>query len=280
MKKSFIITNIVILCFIIHPLQAQLFKGEVFAGGSLSQVDGDECYGFERINAQVGAGVLWSVVEGDWLDLGLEILYNPKGALRSDTLKYNSGSFYGLYDLKLNYVEVPLMLYFTDKHRYTLGIGLAYGRLVGITEKINNIETGTTVGNGRLRWRDGYDESDRYDVTSFKTLEDLESAGLYDQTTNPPTLMVQNSNTYSKNDFSVCADFRIRIWKGLHLQLRYQYSLAPIRIRLFEEYKPYLEYNVRQQFNNQISLRVTYIFGEDLTKLNKMVQKEEKNSRR
>lgn len=280
MKKFFIITNIVILCFIIHPLQAQLFKGEVFAGGSLSQVDGDECYGFERINAQVGAGVLWSVVEGDWLDLGLEILYNPKGALRSDTLKYNSGSFYGLYDLKLNYVEVPLMLYFTDKHRYTLGIGLAYGRLVGITEKINNIETGTTVGNGRLRWRDGYDESDRYDVTSFKTLEDLESAGLYDQTTNPPTLMVQNSNTYSKNDFSVCADFRIRIWKGLHLQLRYQYSLAPIRIRLFEEYKPYLEYNVRQQFNNQISLRVTYIFGEDLTKLNKMVQKEEKNSRR
>ena len=280
MKKFFIITNIVILCFIIHPLQAQLFKGEVFAGGSLSQVDGDECYGFERINAQVGAGVLWSVVEGDWLDLGLEILYNPKGALRSDTLKYNSGSFYGLYDLKLNYVEVPLMLYFTDKHRYTLGIGLAYGRLVGITEKINNIETGTTVGNGRLRWRDGYDESDRYDVTSFKTLEDLESAGLYDQTTNPPTLTVQNSSTYSKNDFSVCADFRIRIWKGLHLQLRYQYSLAPIRIRLFEEYKPYLEYNVRQQFNNQISLRVTYIFGEDLTKLNKMVQKEEKNSRR
>lgn len=280
MKKFLIITNIVILCFIIHPLQAQLFKGEVFAGGSLSQVDGDECYGFERINAQVGAGVLWSVVEGDWLDLGLEILYNPKGALRSDTLKYNSGSFYGLYDLKLNYVEVPLMLYFTDKHRYTLGIGLAYGRLVGISEKINNIETGTTVGNGRLRWRDGYDESDRYDVTSFKTLEDLESAGLYDQTTNPPTLMVQNSNTYSKNDFSVCADFRIRIWKGLHLQLRYQYSLAPIRIRLFEEYKPYLEYNVRQQFNNQISLRVTYIFGEDLTKLNKMVQKEEKNSRR
>ncbi len=280
MKKFFIITNIVILCFIIHPLQAQLFKGEVFAGGSLSQVDGDECYGFERINAQVGAGVLWSVVEGDWLDLGLEILYNPKGALRSDTLKYNSGSFYGLYDLKLNYVEVPLMLYFTDKHRYTLGIGLAYGRLVGITEKINNIETGTTVGNGRLRWRDGYDESDRYDVTSFKTLEDLESAGLYDQTTNPPTLMVQNSNTYSKNDFSICADFRIRIWKGLHLQLRYQYSLAPIRIRLFEEYKPYLEYNVRQQFNNQISLRVTYIFGEDLTKLNKMVQKEEKNNRR
>lgn len=262
-----------------NPMNAQMFKGEVFAGGSMSQVDGDECYGYERIRGQVGAGVLWSLLDEDWLDLGLEIVYNPKGALRADTLKYNSGSYFGLYDLKLNYVEVPLMLYFTDKHRYTVGIGFSYGRLVGINEKINNVETATTVGNGRLRWRDGFNGVDGYDVTQFKTLDDLTEAGLYDETQNPPTLLVQNSNTYNKSDYSICADFRIRIWKGLHAQLRYQYSLAPIRIRLYEEYKPYLEYSVRQQYNNQISLRITYIFGEDLTKLNKAVAKEEKRSR-
>jgi hypothetical protein len=256
-----------------------MFKGEVFAGGSMAQVDGDECYGYERLNAQFGAGVLWSVLEDDWLDLSLEILYNPKGALRADTLKYNSGSFYGLYDLKLNYVEVPLMVYLTDKHRYSVGIGLSYGRLVGLNEKINKIETGTTVGNGRLRWRDGFGGVEGYDVTSFTTIDDLTEAGLYDETQNPPTLLVQNSNSYNKNDYSICADFRIRVWKGLHAQLRYQYSLAPIRIRLYEEYKPYLEYKVRQQFNNQISIRLTYIFGEDLTKLNRAVQKEEKKSR-
>lgn len=279
MKKLFLITSIVILTAFINPLKAQMFKGEVFAGGSMSQVDGDECYGYERIRGQVGAGVLWSVLDEDWLDLGLEIVYNPKGALRADTLKYNSGSFFGLYDLKLNYVEVPLMVYFTDKHRYTVGIGASYGRLVGISEKINKVETATTVGNGRLRWADGFNGVEGYDVTQFKTLDDLTEAGLYDETHNPPTLLVQNSNTYSKNDWSICADFRIRVWKGLHAQLRYQYSLAPIRIRLYEEYKPYLEYKVRQQFNNQISLRVTYIFGEDLTKLNRMIQKEEKRNR-
>lgn len=268
-----------ILFLAIPSLKAQMFKGEVFAGGSMSQVDGDECYGYERINAQVGAGVLWSVLDEDWLDIGLEILYNPKGALRRDTLKYNSGSFYGLYDLKLNYVEIPLMFYLTDKHRYTVGLGLAYGRLVGINEKINHIETGTTVGNGRLRWKDGFEGVEGFDVTKVRTIDDLTDAGLYDETQNPPTLLVQNSNTYNKSDFSVCADFRIRIWQGLHAQLRYQYSLAPIRIRLFEEYKPYLEYSVRQQFNNQISLRLTYIFGEDLTKLNRAIQKEEKKNR-
>lgn len=280
MKKLFLIVGAFILAACFNPLKAQIFKGEVFVGGSLSQVDGDECYGYERINAQVGAGVLWSVVEDDWLDLGLEILYNPKGARRADTLKYNSGSFYGLYDLKLNYVEVPLMVYFTDKHRYTVGIGVSYGRLVGISEKINNVETNTTVGNGRLRWRDGFPGIEGVDVTKFKSNEDLENPELYDESTIPPTLWVANSNTYNKNDFSICADLRIRIWRGLHAQLRYQYSLAPIRIRLFEEYTPYLEYNIRQQHNNQISLRLTYIFGEDLTKLNKEVQKQEKQNRR
>ena len=265
-----------ILFLTVTHLNAQMFKGEVFAGGSMSQVDGDECYGYERINAQIGAGVLWSVLDDDWLDLSLEILYNPKGALRGDTLKYNSGSFFGLYDLKLNYVEVPLMVYLTDKHRYSVGIGLSYGRLVGINEKINKVETGTTVGNGRLRWRDGFAGIDGYDVTQFRTIDDLEDAVLYDETQDPPTLFVQNSNSYTRNDYSICADFRIRIWKGLHAQLRYQYSLAPIRIRLYEEYKPYLEYSVRQQYNNQISLRLTYIFGEDLTKLNRAVQKQEK----
>ena len=256
-----------------------MFKGEVFAGGSMSQVDGDECYGYERLNGQVGAGVLWSVLDDDWLDLSLEVLYNPKGALRADTLKYNSGSFFGLYDLKLNYVEVPMMVYFTDKHRYSVGLGLSYGRLVGINEKINKVETATTVGNGRLRWVDGFNGMDGVDVTKLRTLDDLTDAGLYDETHNPPTLLVQNSNTYNKSDYSICADFRIRIWQGLHAQLRYQYSLAPIRIRLYEEYKPYLEDKVRQQYNNQVSIRITYIFGEDLTKLNRAIQKEEKKNR-
>lgn len=279
LNRLFLILGIVLLASCFNPLKAQLFKGEVFVGGSMSQVDGDECYGFDRYNAQLGAGVLWSILDNDWLDLGLEILYNPKGALRSDTLEYNSGHFYGTYNLKLNYVEIPLMLYLTDKNRYTVGLGFSYGRLVGINEKINDVETGTTIGNGRLRWKDGFPGVDGIDVTSFNTLDDLENSGLYDETTNPPTLLVQNSNTYNKSDYSICADFRIRLWQGLHLQLRYQYSLAPIRIRLYEEYKPYLEYKIRQQYNNQITLRLTYIFGEDLTKLNKAVQKEEKKNR-
>lgn len=276
LRQLLLFGTLMLFCAFNNTATAQLFKGEVFAGGSVAQVDGDECYGYKRVSPQLGAGVLLSLVEDDWLDIAFEILYNPKGARRSDTLVAESGTFHGLYDLKLNYVELPLMLYLTDKHRYTVGLGLSYGRLVGLSEKINGEATGIRVGDGYLRWKDGYAGSDDIDLSDIRTMDDLSLSGLYDDTHLPPTIRVQNSNTYSKHDFSVCADFRIRIWQGLHAQLRYQYSLAPIRIRLFEEYKPQLRYNIRQQYNNQISLRLTYIFGEDLTKLNREIQKEEK----
>lgn len=271
-----LLVGALLLTICINPAKAQLFKGEVFAGASVSQVDGDECYGYKRFNGQLGAGVLLSLTDKDWADLALEILYNPKGALRNDTLKGDSGSFFGLYDLKLNYVEVPMMLYLTDKYRYTIGLGVSYGRLVGLSEKINHVSTDIRPGDGKLRWVDGYSGSDDIDLGKIRTFDDLSEAGLYDDTQTPAILLVQNSNSYSKNDFSLCADFRIRIWEGLHAQVRYQYSLKPIRTRLFEEYKPYLEYNVRLQYNNQICLRLTYIFGEDLTKLNRLKQAEEK----
>lgn len=267
-------------CSHFNNANAQLFKGEAFAGASLSQVDGDECFGYNRFNGQLGAGVLLSLTEKDWLDLGLEIVYNPKGALRSDTLIGNSGHFRGTYDVKLNYVEIPLMVYFTDKHRYTVGLGASYGRLVGLSEKINGVATDIRPGDGYLRWKDGYEGSHDIDLSEIRTLEDLSASGLYDDTQLPPTIIVQNSNSYSKHDISICADFRIRIWEGFHAQLRYQYSLRPIRIRLFEEYNPQVDYKVRKQYNNQISLRLTYIFGEDLSKLNRDIQKEEKKRNR
>ena len=255
-------------CF--NPLSAQLFKGEVFGGLGMSQVDGDDCYGYRRFKGQAGAGVLLS--PNDWLDVSLEILYNPKGAYKRDSISYSSYKA-GSYDLKLNYVEVPLMVYFTDKYRYSIGIGAAYGRLVGFSEKESGIETDTRIGDGKLRWKDGYSGEDLGYIRSFEDIENnralfYDTAGMF---------LLENSNSYRKHDFSFCADVRVRIWKGLHAQLRYQYSIVPIRTRLlYEDAGGTIPCKVRLQYNNQISLRLTYIIGEDLTKLNKEIAKEDK----
>lgn len=271
MKKSILYTLALLfsLTFGTQALKAQIIKGEVFAGMSLSQVDGDECYGFDRFRGQAGAGALIPLT--NWMDLGLEIVFNPKGAVRKDTLDQDSGHFNGLYDLKLNYAEIPVMLYLTDKERYTIGLGVSYGRLVGLSEKINGTDTYIMPGDGKLRWKEGYEGGDLGFINDDEDLNLPEFQGGPDN-----SLKIENSNTYKRNDISVCADLRVRVWEGLFLQLRYQYSLVPIRTRLYEVHDPYLRYKVRQQYNNQIALRATYIFGEDRSKLNKIIQQEER----
>lgn len=269
--RILLISTLLLACFPFSELKAQIIKGEVFAGASISQVDGDDCYGYDRFKGQIGLGALIPIT--DWMDVGLQVQYNPKGAYKKDSITYSS-YYTGSYDLKLNYVEIPLMLYLTDKSRYTIGLGASFGRLVGFSEKVNGIETETRIGNGKLRWIEGYDGDPDIDLGSITTIEDLADSRFYDTA---GMLLVRNSNSYKKNDFSVCADLRIRIWEGLHVGLRYQYSIVPIRTRLlYTNQQETAASKIRLQYNNQISLRFSYIIGEDRAKINRDIQKEEK----
>ena len=94
-------------------LHAQIIKGELFAGANACQVDGDECYGFKKFGVHAGAGALIPLTS--WMDVGLEVLFSQKGAFKRDSVTYNS-TYPHAYNLKLNYVEIPLMLYVTDKN--------------------------------------------------------------------------------------------------------------------------------------------------------------------
>ena len=46
----------------------------------------------------------------------------------------------GEYDLRLNYGEVPLMVYFTDKNFASVGVGVSYGRLTYVRLKEQGID--------------------------------------------------------------------------------------------------------------------------------------------
>lgn len=273
-NRLFLVVIILTIISLAGELKAQVIKGEVFGGFSMAQVDGDDCYGYHRIRGQAGVGALIPVTK--WMDVGLEVQYNPKGAYKGDSISYSS-YLTGSYNLRLNYVEIPLMVYLTDKNRYTVGLGASFGRLVGFSEKMNGVETDTYVGDGKLRWAEGYNGPKDIDLGTIKTIDDLAQAGLYDENGN---LLVRNSNSYKKNDFSVCADFRVRLWEGLHAQVRYQYSIVPIRTRLlYANYDETVPSKVRLQYNNQISVRLTYILGEDRTKINREIRKEEQRQR-
>ncbi|MCU0370974.1 MAG: PorT family protein [Bacteroidales bacterium] len=130
-KHLFIIITLIALS---SSLSAQRFLGAVAGGMNLTQVDGDEVIGYKRVGGHLGIGAILPIKK-KW-DITLETVFNQKGAYEGPQYQ---DSVYGTlingkYDLRLNYVEVPLTAHFTDRERYTVGAGFAYGRLVSSKE--------------------------------------------------------------------------------------------------------------------------------------------------
>lgn len=276
--KRFRIVALLLALFVATPalLQAQIIKGEVFLGGNACQVDGDECYGFNKIGIHAGAGALIPLTS--FLDVSLEVLFNQKGAYKKNAHVSNS-TFPYPYNLKLNYAEVPLMLYLTDKDMVSVGIGVSYGRVVGLNELVDGEPStyegvGIGIGDGQLHWRQDEDiRPDISSVTDINQLAEIVYSEGYPATTYISEV-ISNSNTYRANDFNICADLRFRLWEGIHAELRYQYSLRPIRYRMFyEDANLVLANQIRAQYNNSITLRMVYIFNEHRSKVNKEASK-------
>lgn len=135
MKKIY---TILIMCVFFSLLstevKAQVVMGETFLGLNFSQIDGDKAYGYKRIGLQGGLGVIVPIYKKDnfSLDASMEVAFNQKGAhqgpIYNDVI--NGDTITGQYDVYLNYLEVPLILYFTDKRTTSFGIGASYGRLM------------------------------------------------------------------------------------------------------------------------------------------------------
>ncbi|MDZ7740439.1 MAG: porin family protein [Bacteroidota bacterium] len=210
MDRKKITFLLLLLLFAGGSVFSQIFKGAVIGGFNLSQVDGDEVYGFKRIGLNAGAAVL--VPLGDHWEISLENSFCQKGAYQKQQYIDSARSLTGEYDLRLNYVEVPLLVHYRDKGGLTFGAGFSWGRLVGSRE----IEHG--------------DEDIAY----------------------------SDSIPFNENDVSIIADFRFKIWKRLHANVRYSYSLADIRERTFYSLNGADSW-IRKQYNNILTFRLIYI---------------------
>ena len=138
MKKNKIVILLLAL-LVLAPtlLHAQIIKGEVFVGGNVSQVDGDECYGFRKFGVHAGVGALVPIAtfSSVSLDFGLEALFSQRGAYKRDANNPHLGLYSGKYKLNLNYAEIPVMFYVTDKER-----GVVKCRYCGKEQLIENIK--------------------------------------------------------------------------------------------------------------------------------------------
>lgn len=225
MSKTLSVTLIFLFFLRAGPeLMAQRIKGEVFAGMNLSQVDGDEIYGFDKVGLNSGVGAILPI--GRHFTFSIETQFTQKGSVQGEqyqdtVFNPNTGEneyWTGEYKLKLDYLEVPVLFHFTDRI-ISAGLGFSYGRLVNVKEyEHGNLVTTTTLNGG----------------------------------------------PYDKNDYNVLFDFNFRIHKKISkfkFNIRYAYSLDKIRTRDF--YNKFFEHTgTRDQFNNVISLRLMYVFNE------------------
>jgi hypothetical protein len=127
MKKTTIILFLILLLSgYFFNLKAQVIKGALIAGFNMTQVDGDEVYGFKKIGFNVGAAAIIPVKK-KW-SISLETIFSQKGAYQRP--QYNDTLYTGEYNLRLNYVEVPVLVHFTEKNLFSVGTGFSWGRLV------------------------------------------------------------------------------------------------------------------------------------------------------
>ncbi len=88
----------------------------------------------------------------------------------------------------------------------------------------------------------------------------------------PVTGTTLNSGVYSKHDWDIIGEIRMRVYQKWWLSLRYSYSLIKIRTRDFYTIQgDYTE--TREQYNNSLALRLTYIFNDEVPLLKKKNKK-------
>ena len=147
----------IFICFVLllatNTAISQNIKGAILFGTNISQVDGDEVFGFKHYGFNVGASAIMPLGDSKW-SIALETTYSQKGAYE----KYDPAgidSVYPYYNLRLDYVEVPVVIQYTDKNIITFGTGLSWGRLI----EFNEIEHGLKV-----QWENTYGPYSRSDI--------------------------------------------------------------------------------------------------------------------
>ncbi len=183
---------LILLLFAPVASQAQRIHAFVSSGATISQIEGDELKGFKQFGFTGGVGALVALDANNRWGMSIEALFSQRGA-KSDS---NTNYYLYYWDVRSNYVEIPVLLHWQDHHGGMLfGAGLSYGRMV-------------RQPSGVIGFRDFIPDT--------------------------------TDKVFLSRDLMVVLDARFTIWRGLQLDLRWQYSLLPIkRDWTFRKYNGY-----------------------------------------
>ena len=117
-------------------MNGQRFTGTAIIGTNVSQIDGDNLFGWDKIGLNGGIRLGYGIA--DKTNLAIEFLYSQRGSAPS----ISSGSDFQSIDLK--YIEIPVLIEYNDWYLeeddyYKVGIegGLSYGNLFSVNSSNN-----------------------------------------------------------------------------------------------------------------------------------------------
>jgi hypothetical protein len=115
--KKFILLALLCLPMIVS---AQRFKGGIFLGMNVSQIDGDNYPGYNKAGL-VGGAFVFTEFADKW-GAQMEIRYAAKGSAAPKYYNY-------IKKFRLQYIEVPVLAHYEPLNKLKLQMGLSFGYL-------------------------------------------------------------------------------------------------------------------------------------------------------
>lgn len=242
MKSNIIrVLIVLVLClFVTQEIDAQRFIGSVIAGANFSQIEGDDVHGFYKIGFNGGMGLTLPVDKKQAWQVSIEMLYSMKGSRKHCSPGYFNLDNYG----PSMFSDVDWSVPFDSTVK--CDISLDYVQ-IPVMMRYEDKYSGCSFGLG------------------FAWSRLVRAKEVYNGYTRTTTV---RSGTYKTSDWSVLADINIRLYKNLNLNIRYEYSLVPIRETQFDYQlnDGSLISETHKYHNNLLSARLIYYFNEKFYK--------------
>lgn len=196
--------HIVLLCLLLSMTfagNAQRFIGFAAAGVNTSQIEGDDVHGFTKFGVNGGLGVALPLTRDHKWTISAELLYSQKGSRKHcaagyfDTLCYHPDMF----------MDINRIVPFDSNMKCNITLDYVQIPLLAHYE---DMKSGFKIGLG-FAWGRLVRAKEVYN--GFTRMTNL------------------RSGTYRTSDWSVIVDVEARLYKNLSLNVRWEYSMVPIR---------------------------------------------------
>ncbi len=242
MRKIFVS---VLLVSLLASAQAQRFIGYVSAGANFSQIEGDDVHGFYKVGVNGGPGVMLPLDKKQRFSISAEMLYSQKGSRKNCSPGYFDTTNYA----PAMFEDVDYTIGFNPRVKCRMSLDYIQ---IPLIFRYEDMRSGCFIGAG-FAWS--------------RLVRAKEIYNGFTRTTNV------TSGTFRTSDWTFLVDAGVRLYKNLTLNVRWEYSIRPIRTMEYIIGKPgsdgefvVTDHWTTKLHNHVLTFRLAYFINEKFTR--------------